>query len=151
MKVKLPYGTGFLEANVPDENVIDVIYPNEVNPEAEAGEYIKEALANPMGSHRIKDMAEEGMKVSLVVDDNTRPCPTWEMMPHVMGELKEAGIKKEDISVIFSTGTHREVKHEEARRLLGGNYADELKYMSNTARVMTSHTSARLQGEPTSR
>ena len=134
MKVKLPYGTGFLEANVPDENVIDVIYPNEVNPEAEAGEYIKEALANPMGSHRIKDMAEEGMKVSLVVDDNTRPCPTWEMMPHVMGELKEAGIKKEDISVIFSTGTHREVKHEEARRLLGGNYADELKYMSNNCK-----------------
>lgn len=134
MEIKLPYGTNFLEVSVPDENVTDVIYPNEVRPETSTEEYIKKALANPMGSHRIKDIAEEGMKVSLVVDDNTRPCPTWEMMPHVIGELEEAGIKKEDISVIFSTGTHREVKHGEAKRLLGGNYADELNYMSNNCK-----------------
>ncbi len=131
MKVKLPYGNGFLEANVPDENLVEVVYPNEMEPGKDASQYIKEALQKPMGALPLKKQAKKGMSVAIVVDDNTRPCPTWEMMPHVIKELKEQGIKEDDILVIFATGTHREVKHEEATRLLGQNYAEELEYISN--------------------
>ncbi|KAA0004790.1 MAG: nickel-dependent lactate racemase [Thermoplasmata archaeon] len=131
MKVKLPYGNGVLEANVPDENLVEVVYPNEMEPEKDASQYIKEALQKPMGALPLKKQAKKGMSVAIVVDDNTRPCPTWEMMPHVIKELKEQGIKEDDILVIFATGTHREVKHEEATRLLGQNYAEELEYISN--------------------
>ena len=134
MKVKLPYGKGFLEANIPDENLVEVVYPNEIRPEKDVSQYIKEALQKPMGALPLKKQAKRGMKVAIVVDDNTRPCPTWEMMPHVIKELKEQGIKEDDILVIFATGTHREVKHEEAARLLGKNYAEELEYISNNCK-----------------
>ncbi len=134
MRIKLPYGKGFLEAEVPDENLIDVIYPNEVKPEMGPGGYIEKALDNPMGCYKISELARKGMKVSLVVDDNTRPCPTWEMMPPVTKELENAGIRMEDITVIFATGTHREVKPEEAKKLLGGSYSDELRCISNNCR-----------------
>ncbi|MEA2054142.1 MAG: nickel-dependent lactate racemase [Candidatus Thermoplasmatota archaeon] len=134
MRIKLPYGDNFLEANVPDENLIDIIYPNEVKPEMDSPDYIKRALGNPMGSHQLKEIARKGMKVAIAVDDNTRPCPTWKMMPHVLNELYESGIKRDDITVIFATGTHREVKHEEAKRLLGERYAEKLHYVSNNCK-----------------
>ena len=134
MKVRLPYGKGFLEANVPDENLLEVVYPNEMKAEKKAEEYIKEALNKPMGALPLKKQAKKGMKVAIVVDDYTRPCPTWEMMPHVINELHQQGIKDDDITIIFATGTHREVKHEEAMHLLGGDYAERLHYISNNCK-----------------
>ena len=133
MKVDMPYGKGFIKANVPDENLIEVVYPNEIKAEKKASDYIRDALNNPMGALPIKKQAKKGMKVAIVVDDYTRPCPTWEMMPHVINELNSQGIKNDDITIIFATGTHREVKHEEAERLIG-NYANEIKYISNNCK-----------------
>ena len=133
MKINLPYGNDFLVANIPDENLIEIVYPNEIKPDKDASNYIKEALEKPMGALPIKKQAKRGMKVCIVVDDYTRPCPTWEMMPHIIKELNDQGIKNDDILVIFATGTHREVKHEEAKRLIG-NYAEELEYISNNCR-----------------
>jgi len=134
MKVRFPYGEKFLEANIPDENLIQVVYPHEIEPEKSADEYIKEALSKPMGALPLQKQAKKGMKVTIVVDDNTRPCPTWEMLPHVIKELNDSGINNDDITILFATGTHREVRHEEAKRLLGEKYAEEINYMSNNCK-----------------
>ncbi|MCD6512720.1 MAG: nickel-dependent lactate racemase [Thermoplasmata archaeon] len=134
MKVKFPYGKSFVEADIPDENLIQVIYPNEMKAEKDEGDYIKNALSNPMGALPLKKQAKKGMSVAIVVDDNTRPCPTWKMLPHVVDELKEQGIKEEDMKIIFATGTHREVRDDEAKRLLGEEYAESIEYMSNNCK-----------------
>lgn len=134
MKVKFPYGRSFLEADIPDENLIQVVYPNEKKPEKSEADYIKNALSNPMGALPIKKQAEKGMSVAIVVDDNTRPCPTWKMLPHVVDELKEKGIREDDIKIIFATGTHREVKDEEAKILLGEEYAESIEHISNNCK-----------------
>ena len=131
MKVNLPYGNTTLEANIPDGNLIDVVYPRELEPEHSSAEYVKHALSHPLGAHTLSQLAEPGMCVAIAVDDNTRPCPTWEMMPHVIAELIRQGIDSDDITIIFATGTHRPVKHEEAKELLGASYAKELSYISN--------------------
>lgn len=131
MKVDLPYGKGSLEADIPDDNLIDVVYPNELKPERPPAEYVKHALSHPLGTHTLARLAEPGMSVAIAVDDNTRPCPTWEMLPHVMAALTKQGVDKDDVTVIFATGTHRPVKHEEAAELLGADYANELPYISN--------------------
>ncbi len=131
MKVDLPYGKGSLEADIPDGNLIDVVYPNELEPERPPAEYVRHALGHPMGTRTLSQLAEAGMTAAIAVDDNTRPCPTWEMLPHVVAELTRQGVDMDDITVIFATGTHRPVTHEEARELLGADYADRLTYTSN--------------------
>ena len=131
MKIKFPYGTGFQEANLPDANLLGVIYPHELAPEKMANEFVRLALRTPVGSLPLGQLAESGQKVAIVVDDNTRPCPTWEMMPHIVAELHKQGIRNEDVTILFSTGTHRTVRHDEAQQLLGGTFADDLAYESN--------------------
>lgn len=131
MKVELPYGEGHLTVDLPDDNLIDVIYPRRLEPERPPAEYITHALSHPMGTHTLAQLAEPGMSAAIAVDDNTRPCPTWEMLPHIVAELTRQGVSTDDITVIFATGTHRPVRHEEAEELLGARYANELAYMSN--------------------
>ena len=131
MKVDLPYGKTTLWANIPDGNLIDVVYPNELEPERSPTQYMEHALSHPMGTHTLRQLAEPGMSVAIAVDDNTRPCPTWEMLPHIITELTGQGIDTDDIMIIFATGTHRPVKHEEAEELLGADYANKLSYISN--------------------
>ncbi|RLF48598.1 MAG: nickel-dependent lactate racemase [Thermoplasmata archaeon] len=134
MIINLPYGESTLKVNVPDDNLIDVLCPSEIEPEMKAEEYIRSALRTPMGSKPLNALAKRGQSVAIVVDDNTRPCPTWEMLPLVLDELYSAGIKDEDIRIIFATGTHREVRYDEAKKLLGGDYADRFDYISNNCK-----------------
>ncbi|MGC9554722.1 MAG: nickel-dependent lactate racemase [Thermoplasmatota archaeon] len=134
MKVELPYGDSHLTADIPDSNLVEVIYPHHLEPEETASQYVQQALQAPLGCPPLSRLARRGQRVAIVVDDHTRPCPTWEMMPPVMEELHRRGIGDQDVTVIFSTGTHRPVKHEEARRLLGGDFADRLTYLSNECR-----------------
>lgn len=131
MKVDLPYGKKTLSVDIPTNNLLDVIYPHGIKPEHTSEEYIRLALDKPMGTKRLCDLAKKNDKAAIVVDDYTRPCPTWAMLPSVLKEIYRAGVKEEDITIIFATGSHREVKHEEALHLLGGDYADRLNYISN--------------------
>jgi len=131
MQVKLPYGNRHLEVNIPDTNLLNILHPNELSPEKTAEGYVQQALKAPMGNPTLSQLAEPGQQVAIVVDDNTRPCPTRDMMPSVLSELRNKGVKDDDVTVIFSTGTHRTVRHDEAQRLLGGNFADVLAYESN--------------------
>jgi nickel-dependent lactate racemase len=71
------------------------------------GQLIAEALANPIGSPRLKDRVRPGMKVLIVVDDNTRTTRTELMLPAVIVELSGAGLVPRDIQVLVALGTHR--------------------------------------------
>ncbi|MBS3773443.1 MAG: nickel-dependent lactate racemase, partial [Candidatus Thermoplasmatota archaeon] len=131
MKVDLPYGKDTLEADIPDATLVDVVYPNMLEPEHSPEEYVRHALSYPMDTQSLAQLAEPGMSVAVAVDDNTRPCPTGEMLPHVIAELTGQGVSTDDITIIFATGTHRPVKHGEAEELLGADLANELTYLSN--------------------
>jgi nickel-dependent lactate racemase len=65
------------------------------------------ALANPIGSPRLRDRVQSGMKVVVVVDDNTRTTRTDLMLPAVIVELRTAGVAQADIQVLVALGTHR--------------------------------------------
>jgi nickel-dependent lactate racemase len=56
------------------------------------------------------------------------------MLPFVLDELERAGVMKENVLIIFATGSHRTVKKEEAERLLGKDIAAVYHYISNDAK-----------------
>lgn len=131
MKIELPYGETKLRVDVPEKNLAGVILPNNISPEKSAREMIVSALEHPMGSLPLSEIARGKRDAVIVVDDNTRPCPTWEMMPPVLDILNNAGIPDDKIKVIFATGTHRTVRDDEAERLLGKEIASRVEYTSN--------------------
>ncbi len=129
--VWLPYGKTEVCARIPAKNFLGKIEPKEKPGVDDAIAEIKRALQEPIGTKRISEIAKPGDKVAIVVDDFTRPAPSHLMVPPILEELNNAGVKNEDITIIFACGTHRPVTDEEARRLLGEEIAGKIKYVSH--------------------
>lgn len=129
--VWLPYGKTEICARIPTRNFLGTIEPKEKqgveDPEAE----IKRALSQPIGTARLKEMAKAGDKVVIVVDDATRPTPSYLMLTPLLDELNEAGVNDEDVTVIFGCGSHRPVNPEEKETLLGKEALSRVKAISH--------------------
>ena len=129
--VWLPYGKTEVCARIPAQNFLGTIEPKEKPGAPDPIAEIKRALQAPIGTKRINEIAKAGDKVAIVVDDFTRPAPSHLMVPPILEELNMAGVKDEDITIIFACGTHRAVTDEEARKLLGEEVAQRIKYVSH--------------------
>lgn len=133
--VWLPYGDTEVCARIPTRNFLGSIEPKEKPGAPGVGAEINRALNEPIGTKRLRQIASAGNKVAIVVDDATRPAPSDLMVPPVLEELNLAGVKDEDVTIIFGCGTHRSVTSEEARRLLGENVLKRVKVISHDCRA----------------
>ena len=107
MEVELPYGKKKLPLNVPEKNLLDVVLPKEYIAPDRPEVTIRKAVLNPIGSERLSDIAAAGDRIAIVVDDHTRPCPTDEMLPPILDELKRADVDDSDVLIIVANGIHK--------------------------------------------
>ncbi|MGX8774723.1 MAG: lactate racemase domain-containing protein, partial [Bacillota bacterium] len=124
MKIRLGYGKGFQEAELPEDNIIKILEQNDVPSDAKADvpDILRTALANPIGTERLRDIVKPGEKIAVITSDTTRPIPTWEVMPVVLEELEAAGVADDDVTLVFALGSHRAHTEDERRRLAGAAY-----------------------------
>jgi nickel-dependent lactate racemase len=115
----LPYGTGEISVRIPVKNYLETIIPRfQAGVEDERGEILS-ALHHPIGTPPLREMARKGMKTVVVVNDVTRPTPTYKLLPPLLEELEACGIQDRDIFMLVATGTHRDTKPDELEGLLG--------------------------------
>jgi nickel-dependent lactate racemase len=129
--VWLPYGKTEVCVRIPTRNFLGSIEPKEKAGVPDAKVEIERALKEPIGSKRLSEIVKPESKVAIVVDDFTRPAPSHLMVPPLLDELNAAGVKDENITVIFGCGSHRAVKHEEAVNLLGEAVLNRVKTVSH--------------------
>ena len=131
--VWLPYGKTDVCVRVPARNLFGSIEPK-VRPACpDAKAEVERALRDPVpkGGRRLSEIALPESKVAIVVDDATRRVPSEVMLLPVLAELSLAGVKDENITVIFGCGTHRAVKPEEAEVLVGEEVLRRVKVVSH--------------------
>ena len=133
--VWLPYGKSDICVRIPARNLLGSIEPKQVPGAADVTAEIERALSEPIGSKRLSEIAQPEHKVAIVVDDFTRNTPSHAMLPPVLAELNAAGVKDENVTVIFGCGTHRAVKHEEAKRILGEEFLNRVKTISHNCKA----------------
>ena len=135
--VWLPYGKTDVCIRVPARNLLGTIEPADRLGAADAKAEVTRALKNPVpiGSKRLSEIAKPESKVAIVVDDQTRKVPSEVMLLPVLDELSLAGVKDENITVIFGCGTHRAVKPEEAEVLVGAEVLKRVKTVSHDCRA----------------
>jgi len=131
----LPYGKSEVCVRIPTRNFLGSIEPREKPAAADASTEIQRALQAPLGSKRLSEIVKSESQVAIVVDDATRPAPSGLMVPPLLDELNAAGIKDENITVIFACGTHRAVKREEAVALLGDAVLARVKAVSHDCKA----------------
>ncbi len=133
MKIELGYGSGTQELEVPDENLLEVLLPNEVTYDLTGQDEVRRALENPIGSPRLGEIIKPGEKIVIITSDITRPMPTYVVMPVLLEELYAAGAKPEDITLVFALGSHREHTEEEKRHLAGEQAFSEIRCIDSDA------------------
>ena len=127
MLLSFGYDKTTLQYNVPDENLLGVLLPNETVAALTGEAEVQRALQNPIGTPRLKDIVHPGEKIAIVTSDITRPMPTYAVLPYVAQELALAGVRDEDVTIVFALGIHREMTPEEmlyAPRCFPKRYAD---------------------------
>jgi nickel-dependent lactate racemase len=133
--VWLPYGKSDVCVRIPARNLLGSIEPKQVAGAEDVTAEIERALREPIGSKRLNEIAQPQHKVAIVVDDFTRNTPSRAMLPTVLSELNAAGVKDENITVIFGCGTHRAVKPEEAKQLVGEEVLNRVMTISHDCKA----------------
>ncbi len=118
MKQIIPYGSGTVEIDIPDNAMI--IEPQDV-PDFDEQVVLADAMANPVGADSIEKFLAGGEKVLVIVNDGTRPTPTGAVMETLLPLLEG-----KHVTVMVATGVHRGATDAEMRRILGPTY-DALK------------------------
>jgi lactate racemase len=117
MKVALFYGRTGLEVDFPLP--VDVLRSKEAPGVPEEAEAIRAALRNPLGSAPLASRVKPGDRVVVAHSDITRPTPNARLLPPLLAELEEAGVRRQDITLLNALGTHRPQTPAELRSMLG--------------------------------
>ncbi|MBM4086372.1 MAG: DUF2088 domain-containing protein, partial [Planctomycetes bacterium] len=101
MRIRLDYDRDGLEVTLPDRNVA-VLRMNPSEPLRDARRTTAEALAAPIGSKPLGDLARGKRTACVVVSDVTRPVPNRDILPPLLAALERSGIKREAITLLVA-------------------------------------------------
>jgi nickel-dependent lactate racemase len=94
---------------------------------------IQRALANPIGTERLSDMARGKGSATIIVDDLSRPTPAARIAPFVLAELREAGVPEEGIRFVVGGGAHRPLTELEIVKKVGEGVVDRYEVLEHDA------------------
>ena len=102
-----------------------------VEPLKDISRAIQVALNQPIGSPSLRELARPGDRACIVFTDSTRACPDNLLVPALLGELENAGIRDEDITLLCATGMHRPSTREEKIAKLGTDVLARYRVIDN--------------------
>lgn len=131
---RIPYSRTYLEFTLPAGMRATVVGSRPVplldDPEAA----IAEALARPIGSPSLRELARPGDRVCIVFTDITRASPDHLLVPAILRELEAAGVRDEDIILLCGIGMHRPSTREEKVAKLGAEVVTRYRVIDNEPR-----------------
>lgn len=98
---------------------IQVHHMHGVNNPALGPAQIRDAILHPVGTPPLRELAAGKRTVAIAFDDLTRPTPTYEIVPHLVAELRAAGIADDDILFCGAYGAHYQMNGMEVAKKLG--------------------------------
>ena len=120
MEIDFRYGRRTVVVAI-DQSAVDVVLvePRQASVGHSLIDPVQYALEHPIDSPPLPDLVSPGQRAVVVTSDVTRPCPSARLLPPVLDNLNEGGVRDEDISVVFGLGTHRPHTDAERARLAG--------------------------------
>lgn len=119
LQITVKYGTSSLNLEISSTQYRGSILPSKAAGVADPVQETVRALQNPIGSRRLQDRVSPSDRVVILASDITRPSPSRILIPPILDELNSAGVKDEQISIIFGLGVHRRQTEKEKLSLVG--------------------------------
>lgn len=132
--IPIPYYTSTLALHVEEENLKAVLTAKMHGFHAEKSQeqLVLDALEHPVGSPRLRTLAEGKRNIVIVTSDHTRAVPSKITLPLLLKEIR-SGNPDADITILIATGLHRPTTEEEQRRMFGDAIVDHEKIAINNA------------------
>lgn len=100
MKIKLPYNTSYIELEIPEKNIANLVGTEEEIIQGTNSEKLENAISNFDGDN-FQNLVKN-KKVALIVEDHTREVPFEDRFNALFPRLKSAKLLK----AFLATGTH---------------------------------------------
>ena len=131
--MELKYGQGSVRFFLKNKNILKILSSEEqellLNPE----DKLRDLLKNPISCSSLRDLIiqKEAQKILIIVNDITRPTPYKIILPPLLDELKQIGIKRKNITFIIATGSHRSNSEEEIKNVFGEVIPSTYKFINH--------------------
>lgn len=119
-KISVPYGEGKVFCEVEATRKVETLVTklHEMHAASPEEDLIRRALAAPIGSPTLRELAKEKKKVVVITSDHTRPVPSNLTLPMMLAEIR-SGSPEADITVLIAVGSHRATTHDEMVKKFG--------------------------------
>lgn len=120
-EVKVPCHRSDAVFRIPEENFLGSFEPRSAGAVSDPAAEVRRALAEPIGSPRLAELAKRARTCVVICSDHTRPVPSRYIIPAMLEELRR-GNPELDITLLIATGCHRGTTAEE----LAGKFGPEI-------------------------
>jgi len=131
--MELKYGQGSIRFSLKNKNILKVLNSEEQEILLYPEDKLKNLLKNPIGCSSLRDLIiqKEAQKILIIVNDITRPTPYKIILPPLLDELKQIGIRRKNIIFIIATGIHRDNSEKEIKNIFGENISSTYKFINH--------------------
>ena len=132
-RYEVPYSKSSVKFDLPPSMRGTVVMSRPVAALKDALGAIKNALESPFGTPQLRQLACRGKRVCIVFTDITRSSPDHLLVPALLAELEQGGVRDEDITLLCGTGRHRPSTREEKITKLGSAVIRRYRVIDNEA------------------
>jgi len=121
----LPFGKDKISVSIPNEQIKAVLTSkiHSYSPLGSEEQLVADALANPIESQRLSELAKGKQNIVIICSDHTRPVPSKVIIPPMLNEIR-LGNPDAKITLLIATGCHRESTREELVYKFGEQIVD---------------------------
>ncbi len=128
---RVPFDKGELEFSLPSDWQGTVVESKALAPIDDVPAAVAAAIANPINSPPLRELARPDDKVCIVFTDITRSSPDYLLVPPILAELDAAGVRPENITLLCGIGLHRPSTIEERVVKLGQTVVDRYRVVDS--------------------
>ena len=135
--IRIPYGKRFIEFEEGNAPVLTSRI-GELKAAGSGLEIVRAAMAEPIDSPRLSELARGKKNCVVIVSDHTRPVPSRDILPPMLEELR-AGSPDIEVTLLVATGFHRPTSTKELEDKLGREIMESCRVVVHDCRDAASN------------
>lgn len=123
-----PFGKEKIHYTIADTRLQSVLTSglSAYTPAADGETLVKAAMAAPIGSAKLSELAHGKKNIVIIASDHTRPVPSKVILPFMLSEIR-AGSPDADVTILIATGCHRSTTRDELVAKFGEEIVNSVK------------------------
>ena len=132
--MKIKYGKKEIQLPIQERNIIKILNSNKQKTLSYPENSLKELLKNPTNSPSLEKLItqKKSKNILIIVNDITRPTPYKIILPPLLEELHQIGIKRKNIQFMIATGSHRGNSKKEIEDVFGKKISSIYRFINHS-------------------